>query len=68
MFDLSLPALAEMPLPADVLRYYTLEFEIRVERALADLRECLREVVGDRDCCREIVDTLIEDIEEMGSA
>ena len=34
MFDLSSPVLAKLPLPADVLRDYTLEFEIRVERAL----------------------------------
>ena len=34
VFDLSSPVLAKLPLPADVLRDYTLEFEIRVERAL----------------------------------
>ena len=56
-----------MPLPTDVLRDYTLEFEIRVERALADLRECLREAIRDRDCSRELVNTLMEDIEEMSS-
>ena len=43
MFDLSSPVLAKFPLPADILRDYTLEFEIRVERVLMDLRECLRE-------------------------
>ena len=53
---------------ADVLRDYTLEFKIRVERALMDLRECLREAVKDKDCCRELADTLMEDIEEMRSA
>ena len=53
---------------ADVLRDYTLEFEIRVERALMDLKECLREAVKDRDYCRGLVDTLMEDIEELSSA
>ena len=67
MFDLSSPVLIDMPLLADILRDYTLEFEIRVKRALADLRECLREAVGDKDCYREIADTLMEDIEEMRS-
>ena len=56
-----------MPLPADILRDYTLEFKIRVERALTDLKECLREAIRDKDCCREIADTLMEDIEEMSS-
>ena len=67
VFDLSSPVSIDMPLPANILRDYTLEFEIRVERALADLRECLREAVKDKDCCREIADTLIEDIKEMSS-
>ena len=53
-----------MPLPVDILRDYTLEFKIRVKKALADLRECLREVVRDKDCCRKLANTLIEDIEE----
>ena len=47
-----------MPLLMDILRDYILEFEIKVERALANLRECLKEVVRDRDCSREIADTL----------
>ena len=67
VFDLSSPVSIDMPLPANILRDYTLEFEIRVERALADLRECLREAVRDRDCYREIADTLKKDIEEMSS-
>ena len=50
------------------MRDYTLEFEIRVERALIDLNECLREAVMDRECCRELVDTLMEDSEEMSNA
>ena len=42
VFDLSSLVSAKLPLSIDVLRDYTLEFEIRVERALMDLRECLR--------------------------
>lgn len=67
VFNLLSPVSIDMPLPADILRDYTLEFEIRVERAFADLRECLREAIRDKDCCREIVDTLMEDIKEMSS-
>ena len=67
MFDFSSPVSIDMPLPTDILIDYTLEFEIRVERAFTDLRECLREVVKDRDCYREITDTFMEDIEEMSS-
>ena len=57
-----------MPLLVDVLRDYTLEFKIRVEKAFMDLRECLRETIKDRDCYRELADTLMKDIEEMSSA
>ena len=67
MFDLWLPISTDMPLLADILRDYTLEFEIKVERALTDLRECLREAIRDRDCSRELADTLMEDIEKMSS-
>lgn len=38
VFDLLLPVSTDMPLPVDILRDYTLEFKIRVERAFADLR------------------------------
>ena len=68
VFDLSSPVLAELPFLADILRDYTLEFEIRVEKALTDPRECLREAIRDRNCRRELTDTLIEDIEEIGGA
>ena len=57
LFDLSSPVSAKLRLSA-------LEFEIRVESAFMDLREAVR----DRDCCRELADTLMEDIEEMSSA
>ena len=45
------------------MRDYTLEFEIRVERALIDIRECSREAVKYRDCCSELANTLLEDID-----
>ena len=67
MFDLSSSILTNMPLPVDILRNYTLEFEIKVEMAPTDLREYLRKVVKDKDCCRELANTLMEDIEEMSS-
>ena len=67
MLDLSSPVSAKLPLPDDILKDYTLKFEIKVESAFADLRECLREAVRDRDCCSEIADTLIEDIEEISN-
>ena len=67
MFDLSLLVSTDMPFPVDILRDYTLEFKIRVKRTLTDLKECLREATRDRDCSRELVDTLIEDIEEISS-
>ena len=67
MFDLSSLVSTELPLPADILRDHTLESKIKVERALMDLRECLREAVRDRDYCRELANTFMEDIEEMSS-
>ena len=63
MFDLSSPVLVKLTHLADVLRDYNLEFEIRVERALIDLREAVR----DRDYYRELANTLMEDIEELSS-
>ena len=67
MLDLSLPVSTDLPLLANILRDYTLEFENRVERALEDMREFLREAIRDRDYCIEIANTLMEDIEEMSS-
>lgn len=67
VFNLSSSISTDMPLPTNILRDYTLEFEIRVKRAFTDLKECLREVVRDRDCYREIANTLIEDIKETSS-
>ena len=67
VLDLSSLVLTDMPLSANILKDYTLEFEIRVERALANLRECLREAVRDKDYFKEIANTLMEDIKEMSS-
>ena len=67
VLDLSSLVLTDMPLSADILRDYTLEFEIRVKRALVNLRECLREAIRDKDYFREIANTLMEDIKEMSS-
>ena len=67
-FDLSSLVSAELPLPTNVLRDYTLEFKIRVERAFMYLRECLRGAVRDKDYYRQLTDTLIEDIKGMSSA
>ena len=67
VFDLLLLVSTDMPLPVDILRDYTLEFKIRVKKTLTDLKECLREATRDRDCSRELIDTLIEDIEEISS-
>lgn len=68
VFDLSLPTSVELLLLADVLRDYALKFKIKDERALMDLREYLKEAISDRDCYRELANTLIKDIEEMCSA
>ena len=67
MLDFSSLVSTNIPLLADILRDYTLEFKIRVEKAFADLRECLKEAVKDKDCCRELANTLMEDIKEMSS-
>ena len=67
MFDLSSPISIDMPLPDDILRDYTLEFEIRVEKALVDLRECLGEAIKDNDYSRELADMLVEDIEDISN-
>ena len=48
------------------MRDYTLEFEVRVESTLWDLRECQTEAIRDRGCCKEILDATVEDFDEMG--
>ena len=67
VFDLSSPVSSKLSLPADVLRNYTLEFEIRVERALMDLRECLKKAIRDKDYCRELA-TLRAELDRRGPA
>ena len=32
-----------------------------------DLRKCIRVAIRDKDCCRELANTLMEDIKEMSS-
>ena len=67
MLHLSSPIWIDLPLLANILRDYTLEFVIIIKRALIDLRECLREAVRDKDYCREITDTFMEHIEEISN-
>ena len=52
-------------LPIDILRDYTLELEIRVEGTLKDLREWLTKAIKDRDCCKEIANSLLEDLDKL---
>ena len=65
IIDLSLSDSLDPRLPANILRDYTLEFEVRVERTLRDLRECLEKAIRDRDCCKEAFDAIIEDFDEI---
>ena len=48
------------------MRDYTLEFAVRVESTLRDLRECQTKAIRDRGCCKEILDAIVEDFDEMG--
>ena len=66
--DLSVLNLLDPRFLADILRDYALEFEIKVESTLRDLRECLTKAIKDRDCCRELLDATMEDYDEMGKA
>ena len=67
IIDLSLPDPLNPRLPGDILRNYTLEFEVRVESTLRSLRECLVEAIRDRDSCKEAFNVVIEDFDEMGA-
>jgi len=66
IIDLSLPDPLNPRLPVDILRNYTLEFEVRVESTLRRLRECLVEAIRDRDWGKETFNVFIEDYDEMG--
>ena len=46
MFDLSLLVSTDIPLPANIQRDYTLDFKIKVEKALVNLRDCLERLSG----------------------
>jgi len=50
------------------LRDYALEFEIKVESTLRDLRECLIEAIKDRDYGKEFLVTMVKDYDKMGRA
>jgi len=54
-------------LPVDILRYYTLEFEVKVESTLRSLKKCLAEAIRDKDCWKEAFDVVIKDFDEMGA-
>ena len=64
IIDLSLSNPLNLRLPVDVLRDYTFEFEVRVESALRSLRECLVEVVRDRDYCKGAFDVVLKDFDK----
>ena len=53
---------------ADILRGYALEFEVRVESILKDLKKYLIEAIKDRDCYKELLYATVEDHNEMGRA
>lgn len=48
------------------MKDYILEFEVRVESTLRDLRKRLTEAIRDKDCYKEILDATMEDYDEMG--
>ena len=63
--DLLVPNALDPHLSTNILRDYTLEFEVRVDSTLRDLRECLTKAIKDRDYCRELLDATMEDYDEM---
>ena len=66
IIDLSVPNPLDPRLPVDILRDYVLEFEVRVESTLRDLKECLTEDIRERDCYKEAFDAAMNDFYEMG--
>lgn len=66
--DLLIQDLFNPYLPADILRDYALEFEVKVESTLRDLRKRLIEAIRDWDCCRELLDAIVKDYDEIGRA
>ena len=65
LIDLSMPNSFDPWLPADIPRDYTLELEIRVESTLRVLRECPIKVIKDKDFCKEITNSLLEDLDKI---
>ena len=47
------------------MKDYALEFEVRVENTLKDLRECLKKVSKGSDCCKELLSSSMEDYDEI---
>ena len=47
-------------LPVDILRDYTLEFEVRVNSTHRDLKECLIKAIKDKNCCKELLDATMK--------
>lgn len=66
IIDLSVLDPLDPHLPVDILKDYTLEFEVRGKGTLTDLRECLTEAIQDRDCYKKAFDAIVEDFDEMG--
>ena len=66
IIDLLVPDPLDPCLLADILRDYTLEFEVKVKRTLRDMRECLTKAIRDKDCCKKAFDVNVEDFDEMG--
>ena len=66
IIDLSIPNPLDPSLPVNILRDYILEFVVRVESTLKDLRECLTKAIRDKDCCKEAFGAIVEDFDEMG--
>lgn len=65
LINLSILDSLDPRLLADILRDYTLKFKIKVESTLRDLRDCLTRAIRDKDCYKEIANSLLEDLDEM---
>ena len=66
IIDLSVPDPLDPCLSTDILRDYTLEFEVKVQSTLRDLKGCLKKAIRDRDCCKEAIAAIVENFGELG--
>ena len=66
IIDLSVPDPLDPRLSANILRDYALEFDVKVESTLRDLKECLTEAIRDMDRYRELLDANMEYYGEIG--